>query len=360
MASKALIVRKRHNEGKMNKIKIATAILCLTATIASAERLAVLKENFNGPRLVLDKDYAYIWDSRTLSINIYSRKDFSFVKQFGRGGEGPGEFSWIQSFQVCPDTLYISSSAKISLFSKEGKLKKELRLDPNSGNYKPLGQNFVSTSYTDTETPGDVRERINLIGANGKKIKEIYTIRFTPTWTFKEPKNDFRTITDCVEYSVYDGKLYVGNTVKGFYFIVFDEKGEKVSEIDLPYDRQPVKADEKEEYIDRLAHWRGERVKKKYNFVFPDFYPAFASFSTADDRIYVFLHNPHPMTNKEQQIVILDLHGKILKKVSMPLPLDSAFDIMDGTFYSLFDNDETEMWEIHAVKIEGQPVCPQN
>lgn len=353
MASKTIIVRDKHNEGKMNKIKIAAAILCLMTTIASAKRLAVLGENFNAPRLVLDKHYVYIWDSSTLSINIYSRKDFSFAKQFGKKGEGPGEFTWIQSFQVYPEILYISSNPKISLFSKEGKLKKEIKLDPNSGNYMALGRNFVSTSYRDPEIPGDYQERINLVGENGKKIKEIYTVRYIPTWTFKEPKNDFRPITDCVEYSVYDRKLFVGNTVRGFYFIVFNERGEKVSEINLPYNKQPVKTDEKEEYIDRLAHWHGEKVRKKYNFVFPDFYPAFASFSTDDDRIYVFLHNPHPITNKEQQIVILDLHGKILKKVSMPLPLDAAFDIMDGTFYYLSDNEETEMWEIHAIKIDN-------
>ncbi|MCX6581483.1 MAG: 6-bladed beta-propeller [Candidatus Aminicenantes bacterium] len=337
----------------MNKFKIAAFILFVLMNIAHAERLAVLKENFTAPFLVFDKDCIYIGDKGTFSINIYSRKDFSFLKQFGKKGEGPAEFMWIHSLQVDPEVIYVSGSGKISLFSKAGKLKREIRLDPNTGNYMFLGHNIVSISYSDPEAPGDLYNKINLVGENGKKIKEIYSTRITPIWTFKEPKNDCCLITDCVEYIVYNRKLYLGNTMKGFYFIVFNENGEKVSEIDLPYEKRPIKADEKEEYINQLAYWRGEVVKKRYNFLFPEFYPAFDSFLIADDRIYVFLHNPHPMTSKEQQIVILDLQGKLLKQVAQFVPLDAAYQILDGMFYYLTDNDETQLWELHAIKIDN-------
>ncbi|MDQ1351451.1 MAG: hypothetical protein QG657_1753 [Acidobacteriota bacterium] len=336
----------------MNKIKIVAVILIVITTLVHAERLAVLKENFSTPFMVFDKEYIYIGDKVTLSINIYSRKDLSFIKTFGGKGEGPAQFMWIHSIQVDRDFVYVSGSAKFSIFSKPGKLKKEIRLNPNSGKYMKLGPNFVSESFSDPETSSEYYEKINLLGENGKKIKEIYSTPITPIRTYNTPKQDFLLVSDFVEYAVNNQELYLGNTIKGFYFIVFNENGDKVSEINLPYEKRPIKADEKEEYISRFAHWHGEAIKKRFNFLFPEFFPAFETFSIADDRIYVFLHNPHPMTIKEQQTVILDLQGKLLKQIAAPLPLDAAFTISDGKFYYLTDNEDTEMWELHAIKID--------
>lgn len=336
---------------KMDKITIFISIMFLLTNFTLAERVAILKENFSTPQLVIDKNYIYIWDMGTLSINIYSRKDFSFIKTFGGKGEGPSQFMWIHSVQVDQEVVYVSGSAKFSIFSKPGKLIKEIRLDPNSGNYMKLGQNYVSSSFSNPELSRNEYKKINLVGENGKKIKEIYTTPIIPIWTFKEPKNDCRPVIDCVEYIVYNRQLYLGNTMKGFYFIVFNEKGDRISEIDIPYEKRPIRDAEKEEYINRLAHWRGDAIKKKYNFIFPEFYPAFEKFSITDDRIYVFLHNPQPMSKKDHMIVILDLHGKILKQVVAPLPLDAAFTISDGKFYYLTDNEDTEMWELHYLDI---------
>ncbi len=336
----------------MNKIIRVAIILFVITTMAHAERLAILKENFSTPFMVFDKEYIYIGDRRTLSINIYSRKDFSFKKTFGGKGEGPAQFMWIHSIQVDREFVYVSGIAKFSIFSKPGNLIKEIRMNPNSGKYMKLGKNYVSTSFSDPETLREYYEKINLLGENGKYIKEIYNTPITPIRTYNTPRQDFLLVSDCTEYVVYNRELYLGNTIKGFYFIVFGENGDKISEINLPYEKRPIKADEKEEYISRFAHWHGEAIKKRLNFLFPGFYPAFETFSIADDRIYVFLHNPHPMTIMEQQIVILDLQGKLLKQVAAPLPLDAAFTISDGKFYYLTDNDDTERWELHSIKID--------
>lgn len=336
----------------MNKIKIVAVILFLITMLAHAERLAVLKENYSSPFMVFDKEYIYVGDRRTLFINIYSRKDFSFIKTFGGEGEGPAQFMWIHSIQVDREFVYVSGSAKFSIFSKPGKLIKEIRMNPNSGKYMKLGQNFVSSSDLDSENNRDIYRKINLIGDTGEKTKELCTVKISPIWSYNTPKQDFLLVSDCVEYAVNNQELYLGNTIKGFYFIVFGENGDKISEINLPYEKRPIKADEKEEYISRFAHWHGEARKKRLNFLFPEFYPAFETFSIADDRIYAFLFNPHPMTIKEQQIVILDLQGKLLKQIAAPLPLDAAFSISDGKFYYLTDNEDTEMWELHAIKID--------
>lgn len=338
---------------KINRFRIYIILLFVLVNVIHAEKLAVFKENFATPFMAFSKEYIYIGDKGTFSINIYDRKNFSFVKKFGGKGEGPGQFMWIHSIYADQDILYVSSSTKISIFSKEGTLKKEIRLDPNSGNYLPFGRKFISQTYLDGKTPGENYQIINLIGENGKKIKEFYSTPITTIWTFKEPKNDCRLIVDCVAYNVYDRKLYIGNTMKGFYFIIFNENGEKISEINLPYEKKIIKTDEKDEYISRLVYWQGQNVKKKYNFVFPEYYPAFKSFQIVDDRIYIFLHNTHPMTNSEQQIIILDLQGKILKKVVSSLPLDGAFYISDRKFYYLTDNEKTEMWELHSIKIDN-------
>jgi hypothetical protein len=86
----------------------------------------------------------------------------------------------------------------------------------------------------------------------------------------------------------------------------------------------------------------------------------------ADDRIYIFLF---PDVDK-QQILILDLKGKLLDVSVIPFDL-KIFDtktyqyfyankvIYKGESYYLHDNEETNKWELWRLKLTNLPLVRQ-
>jgi hypothetical protein len=63
------------------------------------------------------------------AIFVYSLKDLSLIRKFGKKGEGPGELKvfpfWPNSITVWPGYIFAEGLDKFIFFSKEGKLIKE-------------------------------------------------------------------------------------------------------------------------------------------------------------------------------------------------------------------------------------------
>lgn len=87
------------------------------------ERLATLPEIMKPTAFSVDNNQLYIGEKS--AIYLYSTKDFKLVKQFGRQGEGPGEFKNNPILKVFPDYLLINAFGKLIYFSKNGELLKE-------------------------------------------------------------------------------------------------------------------------------------------------------------------------------------------------------------------------------------------
>jgi hypothetical protein len=76
--------------------------------------------------LAVDDNQIYIADGT--SLYIYSLKDFSLKKKFGRDGEGPQEFKRkIYLINIQHDYIVINSLGKVSYFAKNGKFIKEMK-----------------------------------------------------------------------------------------------------------------------------------------------------------------------------------------------------------------------------------------
>ena len=92
--------------------------------------------------LAVDDNQLYIADGT--SIYIYSLKDFSLKKKFGRDGEGPKEFKRkIYVIDIQHDYIVVNSLGKISYFAKDGKFIKEMRTPPQHIRFRPLGEKFT-------------------------------------------------------------------------------------------------------------------------------------------------------------------------------------------------------------------------
>lgn len=103
------------------------------------------------------------------------------------------------------------------------------------------------------------------------------------------------------------------------------------------------------------------------NFIYPDTLPPIQDITVTDDKIYVSTYNKNKNNNTKgdkEKYIIMDLKGNIISTPYMPVPIESSFlaktlgrdnrfyGISNNKFYYLKENEDDEVWEVHAVEIK--------
>jgi len=345
----------------MKKEKIIVLLILFTSLLVTvnvhAKKLAVLNDYYKDPFLIVDNDQFYVWDRALRKVYIYYRENFKKVAEFGKRGEGPGEFTGISWVSINEDFIFVSSYPKICIFDKKGNFKKQVKGPTNAGAFKPFGNNYVGVSYPYTDPYDKECEMLfGLFNSNLKKKKDIYLAKtHRATWP-GERKENVLWIRGCTKAVPYKDKLVIGSTYKGFYFAVFDLQGDMLCEINRNYEKRKVTEDVKSKRINEHRRITGEQEWKKhkmmYNIVFSEYFPAYTNFVVDDNKIYVFLF---PKDGTEE-VLILDLKGKLLKKVYFTAMNSSIIDwgrfsIRDGKLLYVDENFDEETWELHEIDL---------
>jgi len=350
-----LAINRRH----AGILFVLSTILCTAPGLLGAEKLAEFREPFSFPSFSLDEDRIYVWDDSCV-VHIYSRNNFAHLGQFGRKGQGPAEFQFIAYIHVLPDRLCIGSGQKISYFSKDGKFLKTFT-NPNAttGGYMSLGSNFVGTRYL----PGDPKNSlvtiaISLYDPKFDLVKELYraNIHKAMVYNFENEKQDVWVVRDCFKYEVWDDRLYVGNTGEGFFFAVFDGRGERLYDINRSYEKRKISAGDIKNMMAEFREILGEQeFKRRKNiindYLFAEYYPAYADFLIADGKLYTF---SYPVPNRPILTTIMDLRGNLLRAVEIPEserhgPYGRQFYcVQKGKYYHILYNYESDKWELYV------------
>jgi hypothetical protein len=340
---------------KFIPVLVVMLLLCLTA---QAETFKVLEENLSAPYLTMDDTHFCIWDIKSCKFFIYSINGFSKVAEFGRKGEGPKEFMPIYgTVTLRDDSIYISQYPRLSVISKTGKLKKIINSPTDAGSFIPFGRNFIGTRYPFTK-PTDITGKIvfSLYDSRLKKKKEIFQGEFRKfSWPGSQ-KTNVLYVRHCCKAVVYDKKLFIGLSGKGFFFTTYDLEGNKHYNIRLDYKKHKITNEYKKNQIDIIKkHWgkQWEYYKSRFEIVFTEYFPAFSNFSIDNRKIYVFMY---PSGETRQEVLILDLYGKLLRKIKIPLIGDGItaqkpLCIKDEKIFYMYDNESTEKWEIRFEKL---------
>ena len=122
--------------------------------MAFAVTAAAFDELKKPDAIEVDGEQIYITEGTT--IFIYSAKDFALQKKFGKKGEGPREFLPSRSIRagmlllaVRPGEILVNSLRKLSLFTREGVFKKEIKMTtPGFGMFTPIGKQYVGYGLT--------------------------------------------------------------------------------------------------------------------------------------------------------------------------------------------------------------------
>lgn len=331
-------------------------IVFLFPMILFSSKVVPLPDLIKPDSIMVENDRIYITDQE--KIFIYSIKDFSLEKRFGKKGEGPGEFKInpagvvILQVYVQPDRIIVNNLGRVSFFTKDGSFKNEINVTSGS-NFIPIGEKFVG--YSGRKRIKNISYlAINLYDSNFKKIKEIYSREY-----YVQTHKDFNLIKlGCgnkgrAYYLCYGDNIFIEGKNNVIY--VFDKDGKKEYDINLDYDKLKISEYHKNEILKVLDTlftnpFMKNLIKKKGKF--PRYFPA-RFFKIANDKIYIPTYKKADLKN---EFVVYSIKGELLKKIFLPLKnqtlvLPYPYAINNNKMYQLVDNPKTEEWELHIIDI---------
>jgi hypothetical protein len=222
---------------------------------------------------------------------------------------------------------------KLSIFSRDGHLEKELKVNPFGGGYyyQPLGDGFVG--FQMARENKKLFSTIQIYDANLKKVREVFRYPFWIGDRNTREINFFERANGSVPFWVHDSKIFISRGGSQTFLIdVYDKSGEKLKSITHPV--VPIKipstfAKQVHNYF-RVKFRRGLEHNIKYT-TYGEYFPAIRKFTVKDNKIYVITYK---RIEGKNQLLILDS------------------SVYKGIFYQLVENEETEEWELHAFQLK--------
>jgi hypothetical protein len=354
---------------KQISLTVLTVVLLIFFTSSiSAVKVIPLGE-VNRP-ISINVDDAYIYIVEFPGIYLYSLKEFKLVKKFGKRGEGPGEIMGFNRvhLHVQPDKIMLSNKHKIMYFSKQGDFLKEFRSNPSFwGKVIPAAGNFVSLNR-----PRNTSFSFHNISIYNSELERITDIHQGDFWfqnLTQSKKNSLPLYIQFPQFHVYDNKIFLKGLEEEFVINVFAASGKKLYSINREYKKIKMTDANKKRYLD---YFKTSRVfgkaydQMKSRLEFPVYFPALQTFVVADGKIYAVTYGKK---NGKTEVLVLDLKGKLLKTVLLPLHqrddelamslenrisrqvTNSTFAIKNGKFYQVLENQDEESWELHIHEI---------
>lgn len=345
----------------MKKMLIGLILCRLIVDLTFASGAVTFSGHITPTTITIDTKNIYITDLE--QVFIYSKNNYKKIKQFGKKGEGPGEFKISRKgldINTQSNNIIIGSLNRISFFTKKGKYIKEIN-NVKGYNFWKIDNHFVGQ---ETINENNIRyTTLNLYDNNLKKLKEI--CRKKHIVQYRKNKVEWQLFSKSFwNYEIYDDKIFVLQPINDFIIDVFDKTGKKLYEIKHKYKKIKFTVQHGEEVLGfykvisktqkNFDHW-------KSIIKFPKTFPAIRSFTVDNNKLYIRTYNE---TKNGSEFLIFNLKGKLLRtlylpivksnrKGSFPYYYDSCpYCIKNGKLYRLIEDTKSENWVLHIDNIE--------
>jgi len=354
------------------KILFSIFLILVSAAFAlPVENLGVLDGVLNPSVIDIQGDRLFVMD--TDQVRIYSMKDLSLIKSFGKRGEGPGEYKIHPdiplSLKAFDDFLIVESIDKLSYFSKDGKYLKEKRKPPMLLRVSQIGKNFIGRRLVQPQDGSLSTSALKICDHDFKEISELHRQKYLRQGTYP----NFRWVMgrEILFYQVADNKIFVEKSNKGFLIDVYDFKGNKLYEIKKKYKKIPITSNDKKNMIrDMEMEPETQALLKKYGFKwnefsrnfkyeFPSYRPPIKSMEIDNNKIYVSTFRTE---GDKFEYIVMDLKGNVLKTAFIKPPAKEWLmalllgikleTIHNDKIYYIQENEDEEEWELFVKEIK--------
>ncbi len=332
-------------------LTIILGVLCTGYSLKAEEPVEL--EGLNNPSAItVTPEDIFITDG--ITVNVFSRKDFSRKVSFGKAGSGPGEFQSgrrrggsVSPIIVYPDgdNIVVFNSRRHLFFTKEGKYIREQNIGKRTSALAPFEGGYLGTQF-------------------GRQNNKFF-MKFL--WFDKEYKSGapiksleldasrrFSIFGRNPAYTTIGNRIYLADRTKP-KLAIYDRNSVKHGDIEVDFERPDLTAAKvkgiKEYYKDMLGADRFKRVSRFMDI--PSKYPSFIGVKADGKYLYLITWSS---TDKGNLTFVYNKEGKLVKKIHIKMEMVSAvapypFDIKAGTFYQLIENDDTEEWDLHSTKL---------
>lgn len=293
------------------------------------------------------------------TAHVYSLDPLGPKYVFGGEGEEPGHFRYWPELAMHGDTIVVTDFLRTQYFDLEGEWLETILysdfgdFDPNMEMVLlPLGEGFLRITV-DHDTS---RRFVRLLRPDHTLVRTLYEGLYD--WRGALPA--FRIDVDSDEDSIV-----VSDSEKGFYLSIFDRQGNLLRTIDRSVDTEPVPFTDADRttYLESVRLTQDPRLYEhlRQNGRFKDWFPAINHFQLDDGKVYVITNR---MRDGNHELLILDLEGRLLKTLFLPLRSMSPsrtilrFDpyvIHQGKLYEMVRPEPTGSYELWVTDLE-QPV----
>jgi len=333
----------------MNKpLGIGLLMFLLTMVPLLGDQVVDLPQVTKPEGIAVGNDMLYILEGTT--IHMYNLKGFEYRGKFGKAGEGPGEIKknpYGGPLLVVPHRgkVYITSMGKLSVFSKTGEYIEEHRVNPFDSFY-PIADRFIciGTQVVENKT----LLAVFLADPDFNKGKPLYVsdIEVGQNFSFEFPFTPFTPAAS-------EDRIFILAGKDGFAIDAFDLQGKKLYRIQKNEPALPIPASYQEETERSMKRnpnyaqlWDYFKQRISYKKAFPPVREHFVD----DGRMYILTYK---MKGNDRECIVLDLKGKELKRLWLPVPeqfgLDytSYFTALRSVFYLLREDEDGETWKLH-------------
>ena len=336
-------------------LRLLFMLLCLPVF---SERLAVLPE-ISKPSfdMVMDHDQFYVVEGAR--IYIYSLTDYRLKQSFGRKGEGPGEFKVGPDDHVFivpqRDHLVIESIGRISYFTRDGRLLKEVKVPLQGYNLlQPLGDKMVGFSDELDKEAKIYYKILYLFTPDLKKYREVCRSEHN------YQRTGFTVLRGTFLFKVHKERIFVTYWGGDFIMDCFNHEGNLLFRIeDKQFQKRKTSAVDIRRIHDyfKIYH-EAYYARNKDAIRIKKYWPSIGTFFLDGNRIYILTYVGQKTEKGEEWLVyIYDIQGKFIKKLFLPLKEQDIWAVYPATFYGgklyqLRENEDTEEWELHVSPID--------
>ena len=322
------------------KQKIAFIILLgFLSFLIQGEKLGSLEGIMKPSIIDIFEDRLFVMDVE--KIHVYSLKDLTLLTTFGKKGEGPGEYKTLISMplrlQAHKDFLLVESYDKLLFFTHKGKFLREKKKPFLLTLITPIGKNFTGRRIVQPADGSLSTSTVKIFKQDLVPVKELYQQPFLQQGSF--PNLELNLGQDFLLFCVHDNKIFVEKSNKGFVIDVFDFQGKKLYEINKSFEKIPITSSHKKQIIKDIEMdpqiqrqltqfgFKWEDFSKNFKFVFPPHFPPIRTMDIDNKRIYV---KTFKKRDNQEQYIIMDLKGKILKILCPPQSIAADLKRTDG------------------------------
>jgi len=342
----------------MKKVLIIMSTIILLAMIIvnplPAKKLGVLPEVSKIGGIYIYQKKVYFLDEK-VHVDLYALNPFRYIKQISRFGAGPGECPNIPVVFLYPDYLYLYKNGKCMFFSLNGDYIREFKIpNPTLTFFAPVGKNFLTFKSTRNETSYiDDISICSYSEKDGIKHKKVVYVNLYPRKGQRDNRFELNPFIAKWYFEIFDDKVFIADAKRGLFAEIFDFNGNRISQIKLNVQRLKIPEESKKKYLNEIENTQFWQTYKNIYYVdFPEYYPDFYKFSVDKGKLYFLTYSKK---GNKREIIVTDWKGKFIKRafVTVLNPMDHFHcTIKDNKFYYLFENEESEEWELHVEDIK--------